>query len=211
MVLHIRALALLSFLALLCTAAPANAATVNFTGLDYNMGMVEAGDEGIIRTKTREYEDGYAYDFAKGILPKLTAITFTYTFSALTGNNGYVQGEVKYKDGPWRYFVADATDGWSMNQKAFKNNPLHDTNDQLDVSVIASMADDKESATVTITNFSDFTANFKSYFFACDCFWTGKVSTTYAVTSVPLPAALPLFGLGLAGLVGVRRWKNRRA
>ena len=41
--------------------------------------------------------------------------------------------------------------------------------------------------------------------------YEGTVTTTYNTTAVPLPAALPLFGLGLIGLAGIKRLKKNKA
>jgi len=195
--------------AMIAFAAPkAQAATVDFTGNHYNMGLVEIGDVGTIATNSFYQDGGYKHDYARGLLPSNAAITFTYTFSAPIGEWDYVQGEAAYRDPPYRYRVAADSNGWTLNQEALQGHGFHDTTDVLDVSVSALMAPDRLSGTVTITNLADVAANFASYFLSYCHRCSGIVSTTYAVSSVPLPAALPLFGLGLAGLAGYRLRKK---
>ncbi len=195
----------------LTMGSPAGAATVDFTGHHDNMGMVAAGDTGAVDTYTFFGDGGWKYDYVQGLLPSNTAITFTYTFLSSLGTWDYVQGDAAYRDGSTRYRTGVDSNGWSRNQEAFAGHGFHNTSDVLDVIVYAIMADDKKSATVTITNLANVAANFDSYFLSYDWFRCKKVGATYAVSNVPLPAALPLFGLGLAGLAGYRHRKNRKA
>lgn len=194
----------------LTVASPAQAATADFIGAHYNMGMVSVGDAGSIDTNTFIGVGGLKYDYAYGLLPSNTAITFSYSFLNNIGKWDYVQGDASYKDGSTRYRVGADSNGWTRNQEAFAGHGFHNTSDVLDVIVSAIMADDKKSATVTITNLAAVAANFDSYFLSYNWLRCKKVLTTYAVSNVPLPAALPLFGLGLAGLAGYRYRKNRK-
>ncbi|MFA6280306.1 MAG: VPLPA-CTERM sorting domain-containing protein [Bdellovibrionales bacterium] len=195
----------------LTSAAPAQAATIDFTGNHDYMGLVDAGNTGTIATNTFAGDGGFKYDNVSGLLPSNTAITFSYTFLGSLGQWDYVQGNASYKEAPYRYRVGADSNGWTLNQEAFRHHGFHDTSDTLDVSVSANMEGDKQTATVIITNLANVAANFDSYFLSYRWMREGRVATTYAVSSVPLPAALPLFGLGLAGLAGYRRRKSSKA
>ena len=58
------------------------------------------------------------------------------------------------------------------------------------------------SGMTIIKNFSAGLANFSTQMLA---FGAGLVSIHYEVSAIPLPAALPMFGLGLLALAGVRK------
>jgi len=74
--------------------------------------------------------------------------------------------------------------------------------------VVTDISLDGTMGQVIITNFASVAANFISFFHAFLGEGKNVVRVTYSVSAVPLPAALPLFAAGLAGLAFAGRRKK---
>ena len=85
-------------------------------------------------------------------------------------------------------------------------NASHDTYKISGADLMASMAGIKEGKTSKYFSITDLSGILTVVLRSCsDAFEVANIS----VSNVPLPAALPLFGLGLAALVGVRAKKKK--
>jgi len=191
-----------------------NAATIDFTGFNYNMGTVVAGNNGAIATNDLSNPHGVFYDYAEGVLPSNTKITFTFNTDPSIYSRyqySFAEGVSQNADDTYIYRSWAASDGWFMNEKAGKDGVFAPTAPTFGLQTTASLSSDKTIATVTVTNLSEVAANFKSYLFSPSSSISGLISTTYNVSAVPLPAALPLFGLALAGMAGYSRKKKKTA
>ncbi len=150
-----------------------------------------------------------------GVLPAHTAVTFTYEFdgdlkkqSSLTGTSSYFFMGNDITGAPALYSgssesiaygsTPDVTDSSThlMNGVPYAPSiPPVIAAAQLDSSGGAGVG----SGTITITNNSAGLANFFNVFFG-KVMGSDKYRVTYNVSSVPLPAALPMFGLALLAL-----------
>ncbi|MFA6280299.1 MAG: VPLPA-CTERM sorting domain-containing protein [Bdellovibrionales bacterium] len=176
-----------AFVTLFALPAQAVTAPVDFNGTAtgptqyyVDMGYVPAGQYGSINTTPFFGLQDYV---ANGSLAGKTAITFTYNVvpSAVTGITGPV-------------------DFWYTPTAA----------DPTKYSVLTTKDFDKNVFTLVISNLLDSTLSFSAGL-ALSPMFQGTVNTAYnAVSNVPLPAALPLFGLGLAGLAGYRAKKSKK-
>lgn len=196
---------LFAFAALLVSLNTAQAAVIDFAGYHYDMDTVEVGDMGTIATQRLPNPHGYFYDYVEGILPSNTAITFTYKLKNTAVGNGFAEGMGQVSDGASLYRYWAASDGWINHEKAGADGIFSPTAPTFGLTTTAALSPNGKIATVVITNLADVAANFKSYYFSALKFGNGLVSTTYNVAAVPLPAALPLFGMGLIGLTALRR------
>ena len=145
------------------------------------------------------YDDGstptrYKYDYATGLLGANTQIDFTYTVTV--GKKGWgtrtMEGLFDGITPPNSLF--EVTDSGFSSEK--------DLGDGL-FSFIG---------TLTLKNYSPDAATFFSFFSSNKDGLT--VMTEYSATklaSVPLPAALPLFAAGVAGLAGLKRMRKRQS
>lgn len=195
---------LLSLCALLATAlffsssSIANAALirqdfVDPTVIPADMGNVVAGYKGKIDTArldvTSGPDKGHYYDSTVGTLAPNTRLVFTFTVKSKTAIDTV------------NWLMKSTLDGVSFvsNQWTATSKPKVFT------------------GTLIVENLTNAILDFTSTFLLDknkipDGF---KVRTRYvssAIPPVPLPAALPLFGLGLAGLAGYKRMrKNKNA
>lgn len=218
------ALSALTAVFLFAGSSQADAAVVNFADYNYNMGTVAAGDSGSIATadkiiNIRSIENGIVYDttgwqhdYLQGVLPSNTQITFTYnTDSTLFAANPYgyfAEGVGQVSDASSIYRAWAASDnGWTYSEEAGSDGIFSATNSTLGLTATAFTNQDSSIATLIITNLSNVAANFESYVFASTPLGS-LVTGSYNVSAVPLPAALPLFGLALVGMAGYRRHRK---
>ncbi len=202
--------ALVAFSTLAANGA-SQAATIDFTGLNYNMGVVAVGQTGEIKTTHIPFTP--FYDFVIGELPSHTQIVFSYTFKGKAGQKGSLEALATYLDNGFRYLLSSDGDAAKLN---LLNGQLTGISAAtLPVSISTAMELDPNNknrayGTTTIVNLSAVAANFTSFFKSFHDIAKGHIKVTYTVSAVPLPAALPLFGFGLVGLAGIGRMKKGR-
>ncbi|MDD2325417.1 MAG: PEP-CTERM sorting domain-containing protein [Alphaproteobacteria bacterium] len=169
-------------------ATPSLAATVDY--IDMGSKIVEmgstlspltAGYEGIVATGAKQNAgNGYAlFDSAKVYLAGKTSILFTYTLTETPT--------------VWGTFTSPNDD--SGNSRKY----------EIDTYTLTSNAN---QFFISIANLTDDVLDFKTALKLKGITNIAAVGTTYSTSPVPLPAALPLFGLGLVGLAGYRRMKK---
>jgi len=196
-------------IATLLLTAEAQADIVNFTGTNKNMGTVQSGQTGTLFNNytliTIPFTGGLkaAASRAFGVLPSASKITFTYSLASLTNvtylrdsaNYSYIQGGDLFAGNAADSTATPATATGTINAGA--SAPL--------VFATANIAGNV--GTTTISNYSGGFANFSTLFAG---FLRGNPTLTYAVSSVPLPAALPMFSALFAGMFAFAR-KRRNA
>lgn len=192
------------------------ATEVNFNGYDLDIGTVNAGQYGVINRFAGALE---GKGLAEGLLPPNTKISFTYNFGlslyssrlvSLNAASNYFYTDpadgIKYggiHDESWVVDSSDPEGGYTVkSHMAMENNRYVNKYPMVDVSVDG----------LTLTTIIENTSKVATYF-------RSRIATTYGsgvdgfasynVSSVPLPAALPLFGLGLIALGARRKFKNK--
>jgi hypothetical protein len=176
----------------------------------YDMGTVANGTYVIPYGSGLTSDGDLVTNMAYGILPVNKMITFTYTFTPppLSGDlNGL--GAFSEIHGI-NYFTSLSTstvdmDGHTVTTtQRYKNgNPVGTPTGTFPIGTSALFDPISGIGKVTIINLADAAASFSSYFLGL--LGSGNVYTTAVVSTVPLPAALPLFGMGLIGLAGYGR------
>lgn len=203
-----------AFLAIATFATDAKAIEVNFDGASVNMSNVQVGQFGTITNiyetlftiPPNEAGSGEAY----GFLPSNTQITLNYTLNGLVDGTIQGYGSYNYNAGGNSFFgsaLADS-DGTSNSEGTI--------NGIASLPLVATTADlalgDPTTGTITITNTSGSFASFQALFFGVLALIPpSSGSISYAVSAVPLPAALPLFGAMIAGLFGFARARRKGA
>ena len=195
---------------LACTLGGQNAnaalSPYTFTGNNVNMGTVSAGDSGVIgnigsvgRTIISQIS---------GTLPANTLITFTYDFSGDL-DFGFLSatGSYSYTDGPNSFTgFASGTNSTGSNSAGFVNGSPSTA-----LAVSSAQVDfTNNTATAIIQNNSSGAVSFLDLFVGLV---TGSrnLEISYNVSAVPLPAALPLFGAAIAGLMGFSYRRKKQA
>lgn len=200
-------------LALVSTFSIAQADEINFSGSSVDMGHVDYGQYGTI---TNIYETLFSLPphqagsgQAFGFLPNNAAITFTYSFTGLREGSLTGYGAYDHDIGGDNYSgSALATSGGFNYSEATVNGvastPLVFATANLNVG-------DPSSGTIRITNISGAFASFQALFYGILTQVPNAVgSINYVVSSVPLPAALPIFASLLAGLFGFGHARRKK-
>lgn len=211
----------LAAIASFLVTAPANAAVVDFDGAHVDMGAVDYGQTGTI---TNIYQELFTLPpqvvgggSAYGFLPSNARITFTYTFDGLDDGALRSYGAYDFISGGDRFQgnaveqtpTVDAGGGFSSSSATINgaaSSPLIFAT--ADLSVLPSGT---SVGTTSITNLSSSFASYESLF-------TGLLrqvppgvgKAVYAVSVVPLPAALPMFLSLLAGFLGYGRYSRKK-
>ncbi len=192
-------LTLLFIIALPVSAHAVSTPTIDFispTEVAF-MGVVMPGMNGTIDTDVGNTSYRKSYDLAVGAIPNNAAITFTYNAPP------HLWGQITHLTTA-EFMVND--DFFSLFTELGNNEASGNG-----ISLKSSLSDDGLTITSTITNLSEFYADFSS-FAQLTMPQNTSIDTSYAVVSaVPVPAALPLFALGLVGIAGYSRKKKKTA
>ncbi len=179
----------------------ASAAVVDFTGKNVSMtpAPLAIGQTGTISAR---YKPGFATSSVSGTLQSHSMITFTYTLPSTMRSQLYSDTvRYAYKDGGHKYaggYTALERQNWS---RSFHWGRVDGSPSTPLVFASAQMTS-PTSGVVIIKNFSAGLADFSAQLLA---FGRGLLNIHYEVSAIPLPAALPMFGLGLLALAGVRK------
>ena len=207
-------MAFIALLGFICLPSFAQAASVNFYGDNDDMGLVYVGQHGTIINLVDESHGKVIVGSGEGWLPAHSEITFSYTFS--NGVHGYLEDEVSYyqKVGKLKYYAYSSND--DDDYSYVYNTQTHKKTDvPSPVLATADIDPSGKHGQTTIINNSDVKVEFSSYFVAffkeiCGSgdFNKRDVIVTYQVSSVPLPGALPMFAMALAGILFLKGRKK---
>jgi hypothetical protein len=190
------------------TAGQVRASTV------LNLGTTFVGETNTI-TETANFTQGYSA-IITGVLNPGTMITFSYTFSGLSGGNLYDHGSYDFNKSGTHYhgFATSTSSGFTSSHGSEDSlHPLHFSTVNSLVLTTANLTPTSGTATIVDSSVSKGPADFitiLSGFLKRG----GRVVINYTVTglsSVPLPASAPLFGLGLMLFIGMGMRKRKRA
>ncbi|MDD3183446.1 MAG: VPLPA-CTERM sorting domain-containing protein [Alphaproteobacteria bacterium] len=146
--------------------------------------------------------DGRIWAEYYGSLPGMTKITFTYDIIPSSDASVPLAGYMGLSS------IGSSIIDTSINATVFTDvNPTAASATDNLVTAYASLPS-FTNGTASITNLSAELVSFKTTLIAFLNQYVG-LKVTWNVSSVPLPAALPLFGLGLASLAGYRLRKKK--
>ncbi|MCB1529592.1 MAG: hypothetical protein KDJ42_01130 [Alphaproteobacteria bacterium] len=188
-------------------AKSAAAAVVDFSGSVVEM-TPEPLDIGQTGTITGGGGGGSSVlSIINGILPPSSMVSFSYSFaSPITSGLLADFGAYFYNDGFHDYA------GWAADDSS-SGTPLSDGTTDGTFSGALAFASAQltglTSGTAIIKNFSAGSLDFMAVFLGTVAGSTA-FDVSYVVSAVPVPAALPMFGLGLAALAGYRARKRAK-
>ncbi len=189
----------------LFTSFGAKAASI-FSNND--LGTLSIGDSGPLNTVNVGKKSSVVHHMAEGYIPANSFITFSFTFSGVADKGPYLlsgHGAYDYDMGDSFAGTVYTNSNGGNDWKAFVNGLT--SSEQL-VFATSNLANDFSGGSITFTNLSKGLMWFSTTFLGKIA--NGFSSANWSVAAVPLPAALPLFGIGLLGLVGARRLRQNR-
>lgn len=182
----IRAIIVFAFFAI--SSSSSHAAILSYSK---NVGLLNDGDFG----KYQNFYQGenYVSETLSGSLAKNSILTITYTLTDALQTSVTASA---FKLFSWLSYGSDYDDGSGIDHSSNgTNNPL--------LTTVANVIDPNHGS-VVISNLTAKKVGFVSLIVSHLYGDSSSIITSYEVTSVPLPAALPLFGLGIAALAGAR-------
>jgi len=198
-------------------SASAHATVINFSGAHVNMGNVDYGQTGTISNLYQTLftlpphivGGGDAY----GFLPANAKITFSYTFTGLEDGQLQSYSSYNYNQGGSQYFGSATADTKSFGTAVGSVNGLPSAPLVFASANLNVVNPGTSTGTTTLFNTTSTMVQFQTLFFGLlNASPRGIGSATYAVSSIPLPAALPMFLALIGGFAGFSRLrKHRRA
>jgi hypothetical protein len=189
-------------------ASAAQAAPV-FSDLDFGPTPLANGAAGAFSTGGPG--GGPIFSSISGSLAPDSFITIDYSFGGniLFGAMGSF-GSYSYLDGGQLFSgTAGSIGGLGVSPMSFASGSI-DGSPSPALAFASAQITSPNSATAVIQNLSAGVLEFSSIF-AGLVSASSNFTATYSVSEVPVPAALPMFGLALAGLAGLRAKKKRSA
>ena len=188
----------------------------DFSGSNVTMGTVHDGQYGTISDLYQSLftvpPNAVGGGSIFGYLPSNTAITFSYSFTGLAAGNLQANSDYNYTLGGNTYNGTGSADSQLGSTATGFTNGVASAPLVFATAGLTVTDPGTSHGTVTFTNTSSSFENFESIF-------TGLLHTspaaigsaTYAVSSIPLPAAAPMFGALIAGMFGFARSRKRKA
>ncbi len=199
--LHLAGFALCAML----SPSPASAVVVDYSGFNIGMGNVSVGQTGTIHA---DHLGNLIVNQITGTLPSNSMITFSYGFAgdidwaALLTSTGYAYTDGGHDYAGYSIEIPPGPVSFSYGQvDGFPSTALAVASAQIDFST--------NTASVIIKNFSAGVANYVNLFLG-SVLGNQNLEIAYAVSAVPLPAALPMFALGLGALAGLGARRKRK-
>jgi hypothetical protein len=198
----------------------AKAVVVDFSGSNVNMGNLQNGQSGTISDILAPAPFHLYQSLINGALPRMSVVTFTYSFPTffLIGSldsqisYDYMHSGNHYNGSSQATSVTDVffntTDG--LTQQGYIN-ALPTVSQVFATAHLTTPGDGTATGTVTFANYTqslqDFTSQFLGAFSAlCEGHPVGTIN--YVVSSIPLPASLPMMLMAMGGLFGISRRKS---
>lgn len=193
---------------------PAQAFVVDFSGSNVNMGNLQVGQTGTITDIDFDTfplpPDVVSVGVIQGALPRLSKIRFFYTFTGI--ESGATSSSISYdyfKDGN-HYSGSSIGNSLDGNITSGYKNGAPVLSQVWAYSFFTAGLNDTATAKTVIANYSGPFQSFESRFAGIfDTQHSGVV--TYTVSSIPLPASLPMMILALGGLFTLARRTNRES
>ncbi len=178
---------------------PAAALTVDYNGPFVTMGSpLQIGQEGTITGSLKL--GNTVLNTITGYLPENTMIEFTYTFKGKLTPATFLAGTGSYSyDVGGDYYEGMA--GALANPEVSFSTGSVNGNPSAALAMVSAQITGLNTATVVIKNFSAGVLDFATLFFGT-LKGSKKFEISYVVSAVPVPAALPMFGIGLMALTG---------
>jgi len=181
----------------------AQAAEVDFSGGSIDMGTVSIGQFGNLTSTTPLYTQMGI----QGVLPSYGKIVFDYTLPVGATSNIFSQGSYAYTSGGLTYTGMSVS---STSGPGFTFGQVIDSGSNIvgTTPLVLSFASlNGTTGIATITNLSASTASFFSNIFS---FPSLRAASYNVASAVPLPASLPMFAMGLVGLVMLARSRKSK-
>lgn len=184
------------------SSTPSSAAVVNYSGnfVDMTPTPLEVGQSGTI-TSTGAGFGNAVLSLITGSLPTNSMITFSYNFAgSLTSSFLSTSGGYSYNDGGVSYqgyTTATAPGGFGFSASYENATPVEA------LALSSAQIDSPNAATVIIKNLSGGALSYVTAFMGT-VMGSKNFTVAYNVSAVPVPAALPLFGLGLGAIAFMR-------
>lgn len=185
-------------------SAQSSAAVVDYTGnfVDMTPTPLAIGQSGTITANGAGFGNA-VMSLITGSLPANSMITFSYNFDGVldsgylttSGGYSYTNGGVSYTG----YTTATAPGGFGFSASYEDATPV------AALALSSAQITSPSTATVIIKNLSAGALSYVSAFMGTVAKGAKSFTVAYNVSAVPVPAALPLFGLGLGALA----WRAR--
>lgn len=217
-----------SLLALVTFSSPAKALDVPYDAstiiTDYTLqggALLSDGDEGDLTFLPQNAVVGAYNDInLSGLLAANSKITFTFSAFAYNpqevGIGAYGSVNTTVNGLPYQAYVSsyDSDYGYGRTGGTYSDFFLDGNPTDIALLFASAQMDDANylESTSYILNISDAAAMISSIISLTSMGIPGAfINVHYNVSAVPIPAALPLFGLGLAGLAGIRSRRKKIA
>ena len=202
--------------ALVSTTASADVLPTDFTGSNVSMSAVHTGQFGTIsnlyQTLFSAPPNVVGGGSIFGFLPSNTSITFSYSFTGLAAGNLQGNGDYHYTLGGNTYSGTGSADSQLGSTSTGFTNGVASAPLVFATAGLTVTDPGTSHGTVTFTNTSSSFENFETIFTGLLHISPAAIgSATYAVSSIPLPAAAPMFGALIAGMFGFARSRKRKA